>query len=196
MITWLSAFLTPHAAVIAAIADLVTILGVPGAILVFLLEKRKERRIQEYETYDALDDRYTEFQRMCIEYPGLDIHEVAHTHPKVISEDERKQELAAFSILFSIFERAFLMYEDQSTPAKQRQWSGWQEYIRHYLRRESTRTAWKTISTTGGFDTTFSKFFEGLSRELDPHAPREVTVVVEATTQQPSATHAPQRDRR
>ncbi|MGB5157786.1 hypothetical protein [Desulfobacterium sp. N47] len=43
------------------ITSVVTILGLPLAVLLFYLEKRKERRDREYGTYNALDDKYIYF---------------------------------------------------------------------------------------------------------------------------------------
>ena len=105
------------------------ILGVPLVIAQYASAVRKEQRDREHGTYDALDDKYIEFQRMCMEYPRLDVWDIPNGNALVLKEDEKKQELIAFTLLFSIFERAFLMYSDASSATKRDQWTGWHEYI-------------------------------------------------------------------
>ena len=57
-------------------AHIVTILGIPGAIIVFFRERKKERQQREVElqqrqqqALDQLDDKYDDFMRLCLEYP-------------------------------------------------------------------------------------------------------------------------------
>jgi hypothetical protein len=149
--------LTSNRELLAALGNLVTILGVPSGIFVFLLSKWKERRAKEYETYSALDDRYIEFQRLCIEHPQLDLHELADDGGRVPTETEKLQQQAAYAILFSIFERAFIMFEDQTTPMRRRQWQGWEDYMRYYFKRERVRAAWETLSRSGQYDMEFGR---------------------------------------
>jgi hypothetical protein len=165
---WTPDLLNPIRDLLAVLANLATALGIPAAIVLFMREKRRERRAQEYQTYDALDEQYTRFQHLCLDHPRLDVHEVPLERRKPLSGDEQRQELAAFAILFSIFERAFLMYRDKSFTLKRKQWRGWEEYMRHYMARGSARQAWKTVSATGGgFDADFIHFIEGLLASID-----------------------------
>lgn len=52
---------------------IITILGVPFAIFMYLDEQKSQRAEREYGTYDALDDKYIELQQLCLQYPKLDI---------------------------------------------------------------------------------------------------------------------------
>ena len=45
---------------IEMLSYLATILGIPIAIILFVNEKRQERRDREYGTYHALDEKYLE----------------------------------------------------------------------------------------------------------------------------------------
>jgi len=134
--------------------------GGPVAITQYRRTKHREQQDREYGTYNALDEKYLQFQTMCFEHPELDIFDVPDTAPKVLSDEQAKQELIAFTQLISIFERAFLMYHDQSTKIKIAQWTGWDEYIRHYCQRQNFIYAWEMNGTT--FDLDFENYMESI----------------------------------
>src|SRR5690349_8105402 len=115
------------------------LLGLPVAIYQFVRSSRKEEADREYGTYNALDERYLEFQAICFEHPHLDIFDIPDDSPRSQSELDKKQELIAFTMLFSIFERAYLMYHEQDNELKARQWTGWNDYIVGYCRRANFR---------------------------------------------------------
>lgn len=52
--------------ILLLLSTIVSILGIPIAILVFVNEKRKERRDREYGTYHALDEKYLEYLGLCM----------------------------------------------------------------------------------------------------------------------------------
>lgn len=103
-----------------------------------------------------MDEKYLEYQDLCIRYPYLDIFDVPDSHPIELNEKQKKEELIAFTMLISIFERAFLMYHDQSSDLKSKQWSGWNEYIKSYCERKNFRIAWKICGSS--FDSDFQEF--------------------------------------
>ncbi len=49
----------------------VTVIGLPLAILVFLFEQRKERENEEEEVYQLLSDNYQEFLKVALDNPDL-----------------------------------------------------------------------------------------------------------------------------
>ena len=132
------------------------ILGLPAALYQFIRAKRKEELDREYGTYNALDEKYIEFQKLCFDLPTLDIFDIPDSSARELSELEKKQELIAFTMLFSIFERAYLMYFDQDGNLKAKQWTGWNDYIASYCRRQNFRDAWESSGNT--FDTDYQKF--------------------------------------
>ena len=139
------------------IADkIIVILGVPFAIYQYAMAKKKERRDREYGTYDALDEKYIEFQQLCLKYPNLDIFDIPDKSPPNLDEKSKKEELIIFTILFSIFERAYLLYSDESSQLKKKQWWGWDEYIKAFSKRQNFKTAWNVSGKT--FDTTFQEY--------------------------------------
>ncbi|NOZ63328.1 MAG: hypothetical protein GXO74_16865 [Calditrichaeota bacterium] len=121
---------------------LITILGVPAAIFVYLKEQRLQREEREYGTFDALDNKYIELQELCLNYPDLDIFDTPLKKQKTLTEKERKQEEAILLIRISIFERAFLMYQRVTSKVKKDQWEGWDIEIREWLDRKNFKDIW------------------------------------------------------
>jgi hypothetical protein len=141
-----------------AIGKVIVILGVPIAIFQYIRTTQKERRDREYGTYNSLDEKYLEWEKICLSYSYLDIFDVSDNKTSVLDEKQKKEELILFTILFSIFERAYLLYSDESSKLKKNQWSGWNTFIIGYSQRDNFKQAWKTSGTT--FDTRFQNYME------------------------------------
>lgn len=159
----------------------VIILGVPAALHQYRRKTLREQQDREYGTYNALDEKYLEFQRLCFDHPQLDIFDIPDSESRAETPEEQKQELIAFTMLFSIFERAYLMYRDQSSEIKRRQWTGWLEYLTDFCARENFRRAWRISGNT--FDTTFQDFVEAtISRAQRTTSTAETTIRIADTT--------------
>jgi hypothetical protein len=130
----------------------------PLAVIAFLRVKKSEQFEKEYKTYDELDNRFFEYQKLALEYYDLDILDVPNNDPSLAFDKKRKQEMVAYAILFSLFERAYLMFSHQADTFRQRQWSGWKRFLNDFLRRENVRTAWHLSKET--YDTDFQVFME------------------------------------
>jgi len=144
---------------------LTILIGFPLAIYQFWRAARKEELDREYGTYNALDEKYIDYQRLCFQNSDLDVFDIPDASKKPLSEDQQKRELIAFTMLFSIFERAYLMYYDEDTEIKQKQWVGWHEYIGSYCKRDNFRSAWATSGTT--FDSDFQKYMTKMIESPD-----------------------------
>src|ERR1700731_471745 len=130
----------------------------PLAVIAYMNAKKSERLEKEYKTYDELDNRFFEYQKLALEYYDLDILDVPNNDPSLAFDKKRKQEMVAYSILFSLFERAYLMFSSQADMFRQRQWSGWKHFLNDFLRRENVRTAWELSKNT--YDTDFQSFMD------------------------------------
>jgi hypothetical protein len=139
-----------------------TVAGIPLAIGLYYREKSKERREREYATYNALDEKFIDFLKLCFDNPDLQLEYPINSIERRTPEQEAKQ-LILFSVLVSIFERAYLMYKDQSTNTKKKQWKGWEEYLRYYISLKDFRQRWREISET--YDEDFLKYVEELINE-------------------------------
>ncbi|MEX5281947.1 hypothetical protein [Nitrospira tepida] len=106
--------------ILEELSFLIVLVGVPIGLIQYFRAVKKEQIDREYGTYNALDEKFLEFQNMCLAHPDLDIFDVPDKTPGTLTAEQQKKELIAFTILFSIFERAYLMYHDQSTAIQQR----------------------------------------------------------------------------
>jgi hypothetical protein len=130
--------------------------GIPWGLYQHYRAVKREQRDRELGTYNALDEKYIEYQQLCLAHPELDVSDVPHPSPPSLSPAQERKEVILFTILMSIFERAYLMYSDQSTSVKQRQWSGWDDYIQGFCRRQNFRRSWEVSGTT--FDSSFQAY--------------------------------------
>lgn len=138
------------------------LIGIPTALVSYLQAKQRQWEESERQTYDSLNRELIGWYQLCLNHPRLDIFDAPEANPADLSNAERKEEMILLTILISIFERAFLMYHDQRRAFRQRQWTGWDQYIRHYARRENFRRAWCTggASYDAGFEQYMRSFVQ------------------------------------
>lgn len=142
----------------------------PLALIEFLRARKADRRANEYKVYDELNDRFFEYQKIALEYYDLDILDVPNNDPSLSFDKKRKQEMVAYSMLFSLFERAFLMFHQQEHQFRLRQWSGWKHFLNDFIRREAVRSAW--LVSRGMYDVDFQRFMDAKIAEIQsPPAP-------------------------
>jgi hypothetical protein len=120
---------------------IVTIVGLPMAIVVFLYEQRKERRNEQEEIYQRLSDEYTTFLRLVLD--NADLHLLRKGNPgEDLTEEQKERKFAIFNILVSLFERAYLLvYDDEMDRQTRRLWLSWEDYMREWCRRADFRAA-------------------------------------------------------
>ena len=136
----------------------------PLALIEYFKAKKRDRLANEYKIYDELNNRFFEYQKIALEYYDLDILDVPNDDPSLSFDKKRKQEMVAYSILFSLFERAYLMFIHQEEQFQLRQWSGWKHFLNDFICRESVRTAWGL--SKGTYDTGFQQFMDEKIAEI------------------------------
>src|ERR1700730_16725096 len=94
----------------------------PIALFTYFQTKKKEQQQREEGTYHSLDEKYLQYQELCLRYSGLDVFDYPSNNPRDLSDQEKKQELIMFTILVSLFERAFLMYRGHTEELREMQW--------------------------------------------------------------------------
>jgi hypothetical protein len=118
----------------------VTVIGLPLAILVFLYEQWKERDNEEEEVYQLLSDNYQDFLKVALANPDLRLFS-AEENPQ-LSEEQAERKLIIFSMLVSLFERAYLLlYEEKMSSNQFRRWRSWEDYMREWCRRADFRAS-------------------------------------------------------
>ncbi|HWM91229.1 MAG TPA: hypothetical protein VN493_10710 [Thermoanaerobaculia bacterium] len=135
-----------------------TIVGLPLAIVLFYLDRRREHWERRQKIYEAPNALYREYLRLCIEHPESDIFDVPA--PTVYSPENKKKEWTAFTLLISMMESAFLLYRDHPDRSNNSQWPGWIEYIQWWMSRPNFAESWKMLSLQ--FDRDFVLFIESL----------------------------------
>lgn len=148
-----------------ALSYLVTIIGLPLAIAVFVLDRRRDRQTDEEEIYLRLSDEYADFMRLVIENADLRLRS---PHPPAdLSEEQQERKLALFAILVSLFERAYvLVYEERMSRQQQRLWQSWQDYMHEWCQREDFRAALPSLlaGEDPGFIATIERIAKNATR--------------------------------
>ena len=112
----------------------VTVIGLPLAIVTYWREQRKERDNEEEETYQLLSVAYTDFLKLVMANPDLQLRSRRAAPPLSDEQQERRQ--VVFEMLVSLFERAYLLiYEDDMSEPQRRRWHSWDDYMREWCRR-------------------------------------------------------------
>lgn len=138
----------------------VTVIGLPLAIFVFFFEQRKERENEEEEVYQLLSDNYQDFLRVALDNPDLRLFAVEQT-PQ-LSDEQRERMFIIFSMLISLFERAYLLlYEDDMKPKQARRWRSWEDYMSEWCDRADFRAALPGLLR--GEDPEFAAYMQDLA---------------------------------
>ena len=123
-----------------AASYIVTIVGLPLAIGVFIYDRRRDQQTDEEEIFLRLSDEYADFMRLVID--NADLHLLSPVAKGELSEDQRERKRALFAILVSLFERAYvLVYEDDMSRQQQRLWQSWEDYMTEWCQRGDFRAA-------------------------------------------------------
>jgi hypothetical protein len=144
--------------VVDALLKVTQLIAIPVAICLYFMNHRKERLDREYGTYHALDDKYIDYLKLCLDNPDLDVTDTPRKDVKDFTEEQRHRELVVFTILISIMERAYLMYRDKSAAVRRTQWAGWEAYIGDWCRRANFGSV--VLSLTQEFDAGFLKYLK------------------------------------
>ena len=113
----------------------VTVIGLPLAIALFLYEQRKERANEEDEVYQLLSNAYNDFLKVVID--NADLHLRSNAPTPDLTPEQRERMLAIFDMLISLLERAYLTaWSPDMTPEQKRRWNSWEDFMRDWVRRD------------------------------------------------------------
>ncbi|HVP72465.1 MAG TPA: hypothetical protein VMS30_01915 [Phycisphaerales bacterium] len=160
--TWMEVF--------ELLSYIVTVIGLPLAIVVFLFEQRKERENEEEEVYQMLSDAYIDFMKLVLDNPDLKLRSRSRAAVN-LTDDQKERAMAMFEILVSLFERAYLLaYEDDMTDKQMRRWKTWEDFMREWCRRDDFRSLLPQLLQ--GEDAEFAGYIRRLADEEQkaPHA--------------------------
>lgn len=147
---------------------LVTVVGLPFAILVFLFEQRRERQTEEEGIFQRLSDQYTDFLKLVLDNADLQLLRRGSSEIE-LSAEQKERKLALFGILVSIFESAhMLVYEETMNRQTRRLWKSWEDYMREWCRRPDFRDALPSLLE--GEDPDFRAYIRRISGEEAVHS--------------------------
>lgn len=113
----------------------VTSLGLPVALFVFLVEQRRERANEEAEIYQLLSNSYVEFLKVVLENP--DLHLATRPSTLDLTPEQQERMTVILDMLMSIFERAYLTaWQPRMNAGQQRRWNVWEDFMRDWVRRD------------------------------------------------------------
>ena len=137
-----------------------TVIGLPLAIVVFLYEQRKERENEEEEVYQLLSDNYQDFLKTALDNPDLRLFSIGELPEMTGQQTERM--VIIYNMLISLFERAYLLlYEEGMSDKRLRRWRSWEDYMREWCRRSDFRARLPTL--LHGEDPAFVAYIEALA---------------------------------
>jgi hypothetical protein len=138
----------------------VTVVGLPLAISVFLFEQRKERENEEEEVYQLLSDNYQDFLKVALDNPDLRLFSAGPTDS--LNAEQKERQFIIFTMLMSLFERAYLLlYEEDMARRKARRWNSWEDYMLEWCRRPDFRASLPRL--LHGEDPSFVRYVERLA---------------------------------
>ena len=162
------------------LVPLATLLSVLIAAVLFVQGQRKEaadharsdalaREARVRDDYAALDDKYLDYAKLCLDHPDLDVADAPMLPPPPATPERRRREGMVLSVLFSLLERAYLMYAGPADDFGRNQWAAWSAYARAWSARPNFRAEWATSRTE--FDPAFTAYVDGLVAGADGPPP-------------------------
>ncbi|MBA2690629.1 MAG: hypothetical protein H0U63_07490 [Burkholderiales bacterium] len=143
----------------------VTVVGLPFAIVVFIYDRRRERDNEEEEEYQLLANAYNDFLKVVLAHPDLHLRNTAPVLDFTAEQEERIYSI--FDMLISLFERAYLLaYAPDMPPAKARRWNSWEDYMREWCRRQNFVV--RLPELLRGEDAEFAAYIRRLAAEENP----------------------------
>lgn len=140
----------------------VTVIGLPFAIVVFVLQQRKERENEDEEAYQHLSDAYNDFLKVVLANADLNLR--TNSPLPNPSPEQIERMMVIFDMLISLFERAYLVaYKPDMGETEQRRWNSWDDYMREWCRRDDFFNALPLLLR--GEDPQFQRYIKRVAQE-------------------------------
>ena len=142
----------------------VTIVGLPLAIVIFTYEQHRARSNEEEAIYQSLSDAYSNFLTLVLENSDLKLLTSESGAPP-LTEDQLERRAALFEILVSLFERAYILIHSMRAAERQRLWQSWADYMSQWCQRRDFREALPPLLE--GEDEAFRRYISRLMQTTD-----------------------------
>ena len=124
------------------LVPLATLISVSIGVLLYVQGQKKAQLQQVTDNFNALDDKYIEYAKLCLQHPDLDVFDIPVEHPTPRTVAQVREESMMFAVLTSMLERAFMTYHDQSDGFNRQEWESWSAYTRTWLTRQNFLAEW------------------------------------------------------
>jgi hypothetical protein len=139
-----------------AMSYVVTILGFPAAIFVIWHEERLRRNNEMSELHRNLSEEYDNFLRLVMENSDLLLLSRSSL-PTPVTDEQRERTEIIFSMLISLFEKAFIiLHKDEMEGDARRRWLSSEDDMIEWCRREDFKRSLPELLE--GEDDEFSKY--------------------------------------
>ena len=117
----------------------VTVIGLPYALVMVMLDNYKERQLEMEELYQKLAEEYAKFAQVMINNADLRLM-TGHIPDRDLTPEQIERKKIIFDMLVALFERAYiLVYEEKMDRQTRRLWATWEDYIKFWCRRDDFR---------------------------------------------------------
>ena len=142
---------------------LVTILGLPVAIVVFFHQQRQARQNEENALHRTLSEEYDNFLKLVLDHADLQLIR-APDAKRELDDEQRERKHILFSILISLFEKAYIiLYDDHMSKDTRRLWLSWEDDMRDWCRHTDFRAALPEL--LDGEDDAFSRHITKIAEQ-------------------------------
>ena len=145
-----------------ALSYLVTILGFPGAIAVFVYEHRRRLANEEAELHRNLSEEYDNFLRLVLDNADVLLLRQSAAPPDLSDEQLERREII-FRMLVSLFEKAYIiLYDEGMGRDARRRWLSWEDDMREWCRKKGFQAVLPELLE--GEDDEFSAYILALAQ--------------------------------
>lgn len=150
--------------------DLVEMVGLPLALVVFVVQQRQARRNEEVALVQSLLDQYTEFYKLLLENADLALYRSRGT-PKPLTDEQQERQLLLFDVLVALLERAYVLLHPRRMERHLRKhWRTWETVIANWCAREDFRAT--LPQTLDGADPDFGPYLLRVAADQAARAAR------------------------
>jgi hypothetical protein len=146
-----------------ALSYVITILGFPAAIFVFVYEYRRRLSNEENELHRQLLEEYDNFLKLVLDNADLLLLRRSKT-PPTLSEEQSERRNIIFRILVSLFEKAYIiLYTEDMGGDARRRWLSWENDMGEWCQREDFRAVLPELLE--GLDAPFSRHILAIAED-------------------------------
>ena len=118
-----------------ALSYVITILGFPTAIIVFIYEHRRRLGNEENELHRHLSEEYDNFLRLVLDNADLLLLRASNA-PPTLSEEQLERREIIYRMLVSLFEKAYIiLYSENMKQDAKRRWMSWEDDMTEWCRK-------------------------------------------------------------